>query len=67
MTSTAINFATTLDRNYRLKVLLVEAQGHWYPIEWSRDGARLLVAEYVSVNESRLYVVDVADALDATF
>lgn len=40
--------------------LLLERQGHWYPIEFSRDGKRLLVGQYVSINDSRLYVVDVA-------
>jgi dipeptidyl aminopeptidase/acylaminoacyl peptidase len=40
--------------------LLLERAGHWFAIEWSRDGKRLLVGEYISIAESRLYVVDVA-------
>jgi dipeptidyl aminopeptidase/acylaminoacyl peptidase len=40
--------------------LLLERSGHWYPIEFSRDGKRLLAAEYVSINDSRLYTIDVA-------
>ena len=39
--------------------LLLERKGHWYPIEFSKDGKRLLVGEYISINDSRLYVVDV--------
>ncbi|RLB50779.1 MAG: S9 family peptidase, partial [Deltaproteobacteria bacterium] len=35
-------------------------QGHWVPLDWSRDGKQLLLAEYISINDSRLYVVDVA-------
>jgi dipeptidyl aminopeptidase/acylaminoacyl peptidase len=38
--------------------LLLERSGHWYPIEFSRDGKRLLAAEYVSINDSRLYTID---------
>ncbi len=40
--------------------LLLERSGHWYPMDWSRDGKKLLVGEYISINESRVYVVDVA-------
>jgi dipeptidyl aminopeptidase/acylaminoacyl peptidase len=40
--------------------LLLERSGHWYPIEFSRDGKRLLAAEYVSINDSRLYVIELA-------
>jgi dipeptidyl aminopeptidase/acylaminoacyl peptidase len=40
--------------------LFLERQGHWYPVEWSRDGKQLLIGEFVSINESRLYVVDMA-------
>lgn len=39
--------------------LLLERKGHWYPIDWTRDAKRLLVGEYISINDSRLYVVDV--------
>ena len=40
--------------------LLLERSGHWYPMDWSHDGKQLLVGEYISINISRLYVVDVA-------
>jgi dipeptidyl aminopeptidase/acylaminoacyl peptidase len=42
--------------------LLLEREGHWYPIEFSPAGDRLLVGQYISINESHLYVVDVATA-----
>lgn len=40
--------------------LLVEGAGWWYPMDWSADGKKLLVGEYISINVSRVYVVDVA-------
>lgn len=40
--------------------LLAEVQGEWSPLDFSPDGKRLLVQNYVSINESHLYVVDVA-------
>ena len=40
--------------------LLLEVSGLWYPIDWSPDDKLLLVGEYVSINESRLYLLDVA-------
>lgn len=40
--------------------LLVKVKGAWTPKDWSRDGKRLLLSEYRSINESRLHVVDVA-------
>ncbi|HYN79908.1 MAG TPA: S9 family peptidase [Gemmatimonadaceae bacterium] len=41
------------------RVLEVKGGG-WGVSDWSPDDARLLVGEYLSVNESRLYLVDVA-------
>jgi dipeptidyl aminopeptidase/acylaminoacyl peptidase len=38
--------------------MLVQGSGYWYPLGWSSDGKRLLVGEYVSVTESRIYVAD---------
>lgn len=34
--------------------------GGWFPLDWSPDDTKLLVIEYVSVNESYLWLVDVA-------
>ncbi|NOZ04584.1 MAG: alpha/beta fold hydrolase [FCB group bacterium] len=39
---------------------LVQEPGYWYPLDWSPDDKRLLVGKYVSINESYLYIVDVA-------
>ena len=32
----------------------------WYLEDWSRDGTQLLLLEYISINESRLHLLDVA-------
>jgi dipeptidyl aminopeptidase/acylaminoacyl peptidase len=37
-----------------------EREGYYYPLDFSRDGEKLLVGEYVSINDSRLWVVDLA-------
>ena len=39
---------------------LAEVQGSWAPLDWSHDGKRLLVIEFLSANESYLHWVDVA-------
>ncbi|MFC1619717.1 prolyl oligopeptidase family serine peptidase [Candidatus Neomarinimicrobiota bacterium] len=39
--------------------MLLEAEGAYFPLEWSPDDSRLLVEKYVSITESYLYVVDV--------
>jgi dipeptidyl aminopeptidase/acylaminoacyl peptidase len=39
---------------------VVDAKGWYYPLDFSRDGKRLLVGEYISVNESKIYSVDLA-------
>lgn len=39
--------------------LVVEVEGYFTPLEFSPDGRWLLLQEYVSINESRLYRVDV--------
>jgi len=42
---------------------LLEVQGGgWGAVDWSVDDRQLLVGEYLSVNQSRLYLVDVATA-----
>jgi dipeptidyl aminopeptidase/acylaminoacyl peptidase len=40
--------------------LVVEGTGQWTPEAFSPDGKKLLVAEYVSINDSRLHLVDLA-------
>ncbi|WP_428262724.1 S9 family peptidase [Haliangium sp.] len=39
---------------------LVDGSGWWYPVDWSPDGSKLIVGEYISANESHLHLVDVA-------
>jgi dipeptidyl aminopeptidase/acylaminoacyl peptidase len=36
-----------------------QGEGTWYPSTWSPSGDRLVVARYMSINESELYVLDV--------
>jgi dipeptidyl aminopeptidase/acylaminoacyl peptidase len=38
----------------------LEVKGTWAPLDWSPDDARLLLVEYISVNESYLHLFDVA-------
>lgn len=40
--------------------LLQTEAGYWHPLDWSKDGARLLVKHRVSVNESVIYELDIA-------
>lgn len=42
------------------RILHQVSGGGWSPLDWSSDDRRLLVLEYLSVNRSRLWVVDVA-------
>lgn len=39
---------------------VTELEGNYYPLDFSRDGTKLLVGHYVSINDSRLYVADLA-------
>lgn len=34
--------------------------GGWFPMDWSMDGGKILVLEYLSINESNLWIVDAA-------
>jgi len=38
---------------------VAEVQGSWSPLDWSADGRRLLLTEFVSANEAYLHWVDV--------
>ena len=40
------------------RLLLEVAGGGWQVLDWSKDGGKLLVGEYISINESYLYLVD---------
>jgi protease II len=46
--------------NPKLSKPVLEAGGVWYPVDWSPDDSRLLVANYVSANESALHILDLA-------
>jgi dipeptidyl aminopeptidase/acylaminoacyl peptidase len=48
-----------LDRASDKKVIENEGGG-WGAVDWSMDDSKLLVSESISVNESRLYLVDVS-------
>jgi len=37
--------------------------GAWYPLDWSPDDRLLLLKNYVSINESNLYIADVATGI----
>jgi dipeptidyl aminopeptidase/acylaminoacyl peptidase len=39
---------------------LLEREGSWYALDWSADGAKVLVMKYISANQTELYVVEVA-------
>ena len=30
----------------------------WSPADWSADGGRLLITQYVSINDSRIHLLD---------
>lgn len=47
------------------EVFRFEREGYWYPLDFSRDGKKLLVGRYVSINDSRLWLVDLESG-DAT-
>ena len=38
---------------------LFEAEGSWWPADWSADGSELLVMRYISATNSEMHVVDV--------
>jgi dipeptidyl aminopeptidase/acylaminoacyl peptidase len=40
--------------------IFLERTGDWHLVDISRDGARLLISEFVSITDTRLYLVDVA-------
>lgn len=42
--------------------MVAQATGWWYPLDWSNDGKKLLVGQYVSITDARIHLVDVATA-----
>jgi dipeptidyl aminopeptidase/acylaminoacyl peptidase len=39
--------------------LWLTRDGHWYPMDWSSDGNRVLVGEYISINDARVHLAEV--------
>lgn len=40
--------------------LFLEREGDWHLLDWSRDGSKILLLEYVSITDSRIHLLDVA-------
>jgi dipeptidyl aminopeptidase/acylaminoacyl peptidase len=40
--------------------LFLEREGHWVPLEVSRDGKKLLLRQLISIADSQLYVLDLS-------
>lgn len=40
--------------------LLLEREGLWYPIDWSPDDKQVIIGQYISANESYLYILDLS-------
>lgn len=38
---------------------ILQGEGAMSPVDWSPDGSKLLIGRYFSINESRLYVLDI--------
>lgn len=41
------------------RLLAENTGGGWWVVDWSPDDNRLIIGEYISINESRLYQVDI--------
>ena len=52
-----------LDVHSGESVALHEGEGAWFPVDWSPDDTRLLVARYVSANEVHPYVLDLEEGV----
>ncbi len=43
------------------RVVLESPDGSWWgPVDWSPDDSKLLIAQYVSINDSRIHLLDLA-------
>lgn len=40
--------------------LVLERSGNWGPVEWSKDGKRLLISNFRAINDSEVWVYEVA-------
>ncbi len=39
--------------------LVFEASGFWLPMDWSPDDKKILIKNYISINESNLFILDI--------
>ncbi len=56
-------YVVDVDANTAPRLLSGGQEGTWEVLDWSPDDTRLLLRHYVSINESYLYVADVATGL----
>jgi dipeptidyl aminopeptidase/acylaminoacyl peptidase len=53
-------YVATPDGDHISHRLVHQAEGLWMPLDWAPGDGRLLVAHYLSINESRIFVLDLA-------
>jgi Tol biopolymer transport system component len=47
--------------------IAAEVEGYWFPMDWSPDDTKLLIAKYVSITESYFWTVDLTTGKRAPF
>ncbi len=53
-------YMVTMDKTNEY-ILLKECSGFWAPMSWSPDGSKLLLMNYISINQSTIYIFDIDD------
>jgi len=54
-------YVATVAKPEEAEVKLIGGGGaYWFPLDWAPDDRRLLVQKYISINESFLYILDLA-------
>ncbi len=48
------------DQGHEAHELVFEASGLWFPIDWAPGDDRVLIGNYLSINEARMFVLDLA-------
>jgi dipeptidyl aminopeptidase/acylaminoacyl peptidase len=43
-----------------LTSMILQVSGYWSPLDWSPDDKKILMRQYISINHSRIYILDVA-------
>lgn len=51
-------FVGTLEQPHSEHRMVMEGRGFWIPMDWSPDDRRVLVMNYISINESTIHVLD---------